>query len=123
MTGATVILHRRGSTRITARAMTRVVSAVAADALGVRPSQVSVRLADADGGLDLTVRAPIRVLPLDDSTLDAAADSPADGTILDRTDRAQHQIRGTVADLTGAEIAGVVVRLTGARIRRPDRVD
>lgn len=118
-----MILHRRGSTRITTRAMTRVVSAVAADALGVRPSQVSVRLADSDGGLDLTVRAPIRVVPLDDSTLDAAADSPADGTILDRTDRAQHQIRGTVADLTGAEIAGVVVRLTGARIRRPDRVD
>ena len=114
-----MILHRRGSTRITTRAMTRVVSAVAADALGVRPSQVSVRLADSDGGLDLTVRAPIRVVPLDDSTLDAAAD----GTILDRTDRAQHQIRGTVADLTGAEIAGVVVRLTGARIRRPDRVD
>ncbi|ANP74683.1 hypothetical protein [Cryobacterium arcticum] len=123
MTAATVIQHRRGSTRITTRAMTRVVSAVAADALGVRPSQVSVRLADADGGLDLTVRAPIRVVPLHDSPLDTAAETPADGTILDRTDRAQRRIRGTVADLTGAQIAGVVVRLTGARIRRPDRVD
>ena len=115
--------HRRGSTRITTRAMTRVVSAVAADALGVRPSQVSVRLADAESGLDLTVRAPIRVVSLDDSSHATAADTPADGTILDRTDRAQHKIRGTVADLTGADIAGVVVRLTGARIRRPDRVD
>ena len=110
---------RRGSTRITKRAMTRVVSAVAAEALGVRPSQVSVDLADADGQLDLTVRAPIRVLPLGLTP----ADAPDDGTILHRTERAQQEIRGTVADLTGAQIAGVVVRLTGARIRLPGRVD
>jgi len=119
VSGSTETLAPRGRTRVTARAMTRVVSAVAAESLGVKPSQVSVDLADAAGRLDLTVRTPIRVLPLDQ--VETAA--PVDGTILDRTERAQHDIRGTVAALTGADIAGVTVRLTGARIRRSKRVD
>lgn len=119
MTGSTVTVAPHGTNRITARAMTRLVSAVAADALGVRPSQVRVDLADAAGRLDLAVRTPIRLLPLDrDETA-----APADGTTLDRTERAQHDIRGTVATLTGADIAGVTVRLTGARGRQPKRVD
>jgi len=110
----------RGRTDITSRAMTRVVSAVAAESLGVRPSQVTVDLADAAGRLDLTVRTPIRVLPLD--AVDTAADAGADDSILARTEHAQHQIRGTVGELTGADIAGVTVRLTSARIRLPRRV-
>jgi len=119
MSGSTVTVAPHGTNRITARAMTRLVSAVAADALGVRPSQVRVDLADAAGRLDLTVRTPIRVLPRDH--LEGAA--PANGTALDRTERAQHDIRGTVAALTGADIAGVTVRLTGARLRLPKRAD
>jgi len=119
MSGSTVTVAPHGTNRITARAMTRLVSAVAADALGVRPSQVRVDLADAAGRLDLTVRTPIRLLPLDRDETDA----PADSTTLDRTERAQRDIRGTVATLTGADIAGVTVRLTGARGRPPKRVD
>ena len=119
MSGSTDTLTPLGRTRVTARAMTRVVSAVAAESLGVKPGQVSVDLADAAGRLDLTVRTPIRVLPRDH--LEGAA--PADGTALDRTERAQHDIRGTVAALTGADIAGVTVRLTGARLRLPKRAD
>ena len=119
MSGSTVTIGPRGTNRITAHAMTRLVSAVAADALGVRPSQVRVDLADAAGRLDLTVRTPLRLLPLDrDET-----DTPAEDTTLDRTERAQHDIRGTVATLTGADIAGVTVRLTGTRGRSPKRVD
>lgn len=109
----------RGRTQITARAMTRVVSAVAAESLGVKPSQVRVDLADASGRLDLTVRTPIRVLPLD--AVDTTADAGADESILARTEHAQQQIRGTVGELTGADIAGVTVRLTSARIRLPGR--
>ena len=109
----------RGTTRIVARAMTRVVSAVAADVLGVRPNQVRVDLADAAGRLDLTVRTPLRLLPLDRGQTDASADDDA----LDRAERAQHDIRGTVATLTGADVAGVTVRFTGAGSRPVKRVD
>nr|RZI37291.1 hypothetical protein BJQ95_00281 [Cryobacterium sp. SO1] len=118
MSGSIETLATRGRTRVTARAMTRVVSAVAAESLGVKPSQVSVDLADVGGRLDLTVRTPLRVLPPDQ-----VGTAPADGAVLDRTERAQHDIRGTVATLTGADIAGVTVRLTGAKIRWPKRAD
>lgn len=119
MSGSIETLAARGRTLVTARAMTRVVSAVAAESLGVKPSQVSVDLADAAGRLDLTVRTPRRVLPLDQVETVA----PADGAVLDLTERAQRDIRGSVATLTGADIAGVTVRLTGAKIRWPKRAD
>ena len=119
MTGSTAPLDPRGHTRITDRAMTRLVAAVAADALGLRPNQVSVDVADAGGRLDLTVRVPSRALPVGHGR----TDPPADGTVPEPTERAQHDIRGTVTALTGAEIAGVTVRLTGARIRLPGRSD
>ncbi|TFB99583.1 hypothetical protein E3O42_13620 [Cryobacterium adonitolivorans] len=117
MSGSTVTLAPLGATHITARAMTGLVSAVAAGALGVRPSQVRVDLGDTAGRLNLTVRAPLRLLPLDQ----AETGAPADNTAQDRTERAQHDIRGTVATLSGADIAGVTVRLTGARSRPPKR--
>jgi hypothetical protein len=111
----------RGRTHISTRAMTRLVSAVAAESLGVKPSQVSVNLADSAGRLDLSVRAPIRVLPLD--AVEAATDGAEDESILARSEQAQQHIRGTVGELTGADIAGVTVRLTSARIRLPRRAD
>ncbi|ASD23706.1 hypothetical protein B7495_17535 [Cryobacterium sp. LW097] len=118
MSGSSVTVTPHGANRITARAMTRLVSAVAADALAVQPSQVKVDVADAAGRLDLTVRTPLRLLPLDRGETDTSVDDA-----LDRTERAQHDIRGTVATLTGADIAGVTVRLTGAGSRPPTPVD
>lgn len=119
MTGSTVTLEPRGRTRINARAMTRVVSAVAAEALGVRRRQVSVGVDGASGQVYLTVRARIRRLPLDGVTTAATSED----TGPDRTERAQHAIRDTVAALTGATIAGVTVRLTGAGTHPPHRGD
>ena len=118
MTGSTAPLDPRGHTRITDRAMTRLVAAVSAEALGVRPGQVSVDMAEAGGRLDLTVRVPSRALPVEHGHTDAP-----DDTVPDPTERAQHDIRGTVTALTGAEIAGVTVRLTDSRIRLPGRSD
>lgn len=121
MTDTTLATAPRGLTHITSRAMSRVVSAVAADALGIVPSQVSVTLSDAAGRLDVTVRAPIRVLPLDRAG--TTPDGQDEDSVLARTEKAQHHIRGAVGELTGADIAGVTVRLTSARIRLPRRVD
>ncbi|MET0955771.1 MAG: hypothetical protein ABWY68_07435, partial [Cryobacterium sp.] len=107
---------QRGHTHITSRAMTRLVSAVAAAALGVQPRQVSVDLADTEGRLDLTVRVPLRVLPPE-----WAADAGAEPSDRARPDRAEQQIRSGVAELTGTEIGGVTVQLTQARIHLPGR--
>lgn len=96
--------------------MTQLVSAVAAAALGVRPCQVSVDLADAEGRLDITVRVPLGVLPTE--WVAAAGDEPTD---LARTELARQQIRSGVAELTGSEIGRVTVRLTQARVHLPGR--
>jgi len=119
MNASIEVATTRGRTRITERAMSRLVSAVTADTLGVRPDQVTVDLADASGRLDLSMQAPIRVRPLERGD----GPAPMEGTILDRTERAQHDIRNIVTELTGAQISGVTVRLTGAHIRVPKRVD
>ena len=65
MTAAPAAPESRGRTHISTRALTRVVTAVAADALGVRLGQVSVDMADDAGWLDLTVRVPLRAVPLE----------------------------------------------------------
>lgn len=121
MTSGSITQTPRGRTEITSRALTRVVSAVAADALGVKPGQVSVDLADTAGRLHLSVRTPIRVLPLD--AVDTEADADGADSVLARTEQAQQQIRHSVGDLTGADIAEVTVQLTSARIRLPRRRD
>ena len=106
-----------GRTHITSRAMTQLVSAVAAAALGVRPRQVSVDLEGTQDRLDLTVRVPLRVLPPEW----AAADAGDESQDLTRTERAQRQIRSEAAELTGSEIGRVTVRVTQARIHLPGR--
>ena len=50
---------KNGRTTISPRALNRLVSAVAADALGVDPSAVSAAITDDQGNLALTVSAPI----------------------------------------------------------------
>lgn len=97
--------------------MTQLVSGVSAAALGVQPRQVSVDFAEAEGGLDVTVRVPLRVLPPEWATA-AAGDEPND---LARTELAQQQIRSGAAELTGSDIGRVTIRLTQARVHLPGR--
>lgn len=110
----------RGRTRISSRAVSRVVVAVAAEALGVKPGRVSVDLADAAGALDVTVRVPRRALPVDDGP--ATADATDDDAIRARTEHTQQQVRSTAGELTGIRFGGVTVRLTANRLHRPGRV-
>ncbi|TIH33585.1 hypothetical protein D4765_14710 [Subtercola vilae] len=111
-----------GRTRITSRALNRVVTAVAADALGVEVRSVSVDLADEAGQLVVTVRSPLRVVSLTRVQDDLSLVARTSGTILERAAAAQQQIRRQAADLTGSEIARVVIRLTGVDIRTERRV-
>lgn len=112
----------RGRTKISARALNQVTSAVSASALGVEARRIGVDLADERGELVLTVSAPIRIVALDRISRDRSVIARTGGTILERAARAQGEIRNAVADLTGYRIARVVVRLDSADIRQEDRV-
>ncbi|MBX0300545.1 hypothetical protein K2F54_11210 [Cryobacterium sp. 1639] len=107
------IATTRGRTQIGTRAVSQVVSAIAAEALGLRRRQVSVDLNDTAGVVDVTVRAPHRALP------DAAADTDDDE--LARTEHTRKQVRGTVGELTGIQVGAVTVRLTTHRLHLPHR--
>jgi uncharacterized alkaline shock family protein YloU len=113
---------QRGRTRITSKALNRVVSAVTADALGVDAGHVGVELADRTGALALVVTTPIRVVSLDRVRSDSSVVMRSGGSILDRADRAQAIIRDRVTTLTGSEIARVTVKVSGVTIQPEERV-
>ncbi|MGK9148496.1 hypothetical protein KXS11_12790 [Plantibacter flavus] len=104
-----------GRNTITSRAVRRIVSAVTAEALGVRASEVSVELSDARGALTVTANTPVHVSPL--GTADGAS-----GTLLERLARAQTTIRERCLQLTGSTIAHVDLHITGAKLEQRRRV-
>ncbi|MCS5721655.1 hypothetical protein N1028_12520 [Herbiconiux sp. CPCC 203407] len=112
----------RGRNRITSKALHRVVAAVTAEALGVKASRVGVDLADEEGLLVLTVSTPIRVVSLARVREGADVVGRSGGSVIDRAARAQETIRGRVNEITGSAIGRVTVRLSGADIKREERV-
>jgi hypothetical protein len=111
-----------GRTRITARALNRLVAAVAAEALGVSARAVSVDLTDSAGKLAVTVRSPLRVASLARVQDDRALVERTGGTLLERAAAAQQQIRARASALSGSSIDTVTVRLTGVDIQEGKRV-
>jgi CO/xanthine dehydrogenase Mo-binding subunit len=118
----------RGRTRVTSKAITRVATALGAEALGVSTRSVSVRLSDDNGMLAVTLSGPIRVPALNDLLGVGSASTGSAGavvtgeTILERCERAQQHIREVTASLTGAEISRVTVHLTGIETTQKERV-
>lgn len=104
-----------GRNTISSRAVRRVVSAVTAEELGVRASEVSVELSDAHGALTVTASTPIHVSPL-------RTDARTSGTVLDRLARAQTSIRERCLSLTGSTIGRVDLHITGAKLEERRRV-
>jgi hypothetical protein len=105
----------RGRNTITSRAVRRVVSAVTAEELGVRSSEVSVELSDVQGDLAVHASAPIHVCPL-------GAGRPGEETVLARLTRARTTIRERCLKLTGSTISRVDLHITGARLEERRRV-
>jgi hypothetical protein len=103
----------RGKTHVSSRAMTRVVSAVAAETLAVEPSEVSVDLATAqeEGELALTVRVSAGAVATDHDAGDDETPS--------RTDEAGQRIRSLVGELTGIRIGDVTIDVSKNRLRLP----
>jgi uncharacterized alkaline shock family protein YloU len=111
-----------GRTKIAPRALDRVVSAVTADALGVNSKKVSVDLNDDGGHLSLTVSAPIRVPSLLRIENEPGIVARQGGPLLERAKTAQEQIRTRVQQLTGNQVARVIVKVTGVDIQEERRV-
>lgn len=109
----------RGHTQITPRAMGRVTSAITADALGIAAATPKVDLVDSNGDLALVVSAPIRVDGL--STSEGGTTS-RQRTVLELAEQAQSDIKRRVNEITGSNVARVVIRITGADIKEERRV-
>lgn len=111
-----------GRTRIAARALDRLVSAVAADALGVDARSVTVSLSDDAGRLVLAITAPIRVVPLARVAAGVGVLVRDGGPLVERAALAQDRIRARTEELTGYEIDRVGIRLNDVIIQRERRV-
>lgn len=98
-----------GRVVITARAMETVFSALAAGELGSAPRSIRVRVRDDGGLLSAAVRAPVDV---------------TDGgpSVLERIESTRARIRTTGADLTGAALSDVTVRVTDITSENERRV-
>ncbi|EYT66913.1 MULTISPECIES: hypothetical protein [Curtobacterium] len=86
-----------GRVEITARALTSLARAVAAEGLGAPAKRVRVGLGDASGALSLDITGPI-----------AASDDIVSGSI-----RIADQVKGRVSDLTGRRVGSAHIELTG----------
>ena len=113
---------QRGTTRLTAKALTRLVSAVAGDALGVDAGSVSVDLDDHNGKLALRLRTPVRVPSLARIREQPGALERSGGPLLERVDTAKTTIRDRVQSLTGSHVGLVTIRVTGLNIKAEERV-
>ncbi|MBT2501748.1 hypothetical protein [Curtobacterium sp. ISL-83] len=86
-----------GRVEITARALTSLARAVAAERLGAPARRVRVGLGDASGALALDITGPM-----------AAGDD-----LVTEATHAAEQIRGRVSELTGRHVGRAHIELTG----------
>jgi len=110
---------RAGRTRVGAKALRAVATAVTAEAMGVDTRDVSVDLVDDDGLLGVSVTTAIALPSL-------AGPQRTTTTALDRAAETQTVVRDRMLALTGSTVGTVDLRLTTARIsttaaRRVDR--
>lgn len=112
----------RGRTTVSTRALNRLVSAVAAEALGVSVATVGTTITDDRGSLALTVSAPIPILSLTRVARDPLIVPRSGGTILERAEQARQHIHHRAGELTGSVVSCVSVQLTGVDFKAEDRV-
>lgn len=103
-----------GRIAVTARALSSTVTAIAARHLGTTPRETSVRLADVDGLLAVSVSAPLAVPPLR-----AHDDGPGIPT---RIAVARDAIERDVLAIAGSRVGRVSVEITRVHIIEPRRV-
>lgn len=103
-----------GRIDVSARALERTVTAIAAGRLGVTAGDLSVRLADDAGLLGISITGPVRLPPLR-----SAAGGPG---VLTRVAEARAGIRDDVIRIAGTEVRSVTVAVTRAVVLEEKRV-
>ena len=103
-----------GRVAVTARALERTITAIAAERLGVAASEVSIRLMDDAGLLSVTVAGPVRLPPL--RAADRGSALPA------RILAARTGIRDDVTRIAGSHVGTVGVTITRAQVVEERRV-
>ncbi|MDO4242000.1 MAG: hypothetical protein Q4C71_05665 [Microbacteriaceae bacterium] len=107
-----------GRTLIAAKALTRLVSAVAASELGVPVKKVQANISDAAGRLAVRISAPIALAPLGGRAALPGNSVP----LLVRAENARHEVASRVAHLSGREVVSTVIHFTGAELEQKRRV-
>lgn len=111
-----------GHNRISTQALTSLAKAAAAQALGVDAQDVRADWTDDDGLLALSLVAPISAPPLQAAALDPSRLEVLGGSIWERSVSAKSHILSTVAELSGAQLSRVDIRISGVRISQAGRV-
>ncbi|ABK01810.1 hypothetical protein Arth_0409 [Arthrobacter sp. FB24] len=111
-----------GHNRISTQALTSLARAAAAEALGVPAHDVRADWSDDDGLLALSLVLPIRIPPLTTVLRDPGRVAAFGGSIRERAIAARPVILHRVAELSGAQLSRVDIRISGAAISEGGRV-
>ncbi|HEU4668804.1 MAG TPA: hypothetical protein VFS79_14205 [Arthrobacter sp.] len=111
-----------GHNRISTQALTSLAKVAAAQALGVDAQEVRADWTDDDGLLALSLVAPISAPPLRAAARDPRRLEAFGGSIWERAVSAKAHILTTVAELSGAQLSRVDIRISGVRISHGGRV-
>lgn len=108
--------RRAGHTRITARALTRVVEAITAEAFGTPSDTVTVALHDVRGRLGITAKVSVRAPSLLQAARGDSRTARTD-SVYERASRARTVIIDRAGLIAGTQVERVDIRVTG--IHRP----
>ena len=111
-----------GHNRISTQALTSLARAAAAEALGVPAHDVRADWSDDDGLLALSLVLPVRIPPLTTVLRDPGRVAGFGGSIRDRALAARPVILHRVAELSGAQLSRVDIRVSGVAISEGGRV-
>lgn len=106
-----------GRITVKERVLVKIAEETAATTLKVDRSDVNIDVAEARGGMAVTIRAPLPIPNLED-TAAIAAGPP----VLQRVAGIQEQLRDRIGRITGREVTRVNVTITGAVIAEQKRV-
>lgn len=107
-----------GHTRITANAMSKAVTAVAAQALAVPVAAIKVSLDDDNGKLAASLTAPLAVPTLEELVSDPEVLASSGGSIFDRASEARRRISAGITAITGSDVGRVDIRISGVHHAR-----
>lgn len=102
-----------GYSRITPRALQRLVAAVAAELLGTSATQVRASVTDSASKLAIEVSGPLALAPLS---------NPVAMPLTQRLERVRAELAAKVTELSGRAVITTALEITGAEIMKEGRV-